>query len=254
MKLNLAALLRDTWALWQRDHALLLPLAGLTIFVPRLALQLLVPQWPMPDPEVAGDAAMQAWSEAFAIWVGNYGGWFVAVLALGLWGTLSIVALYLDRGQPTVTGGMRRGLALLPRYLLAMLLVGLPAGGMFSVAMAAPMLLIFVMVPLLYVYARTTLIAAVLAAEAPTGAVASIVRSWRLTTGNGWQLAWVLAATMLGSSIFGSMFLALGKLAPGSMAATGVAAAAATAVEVAGTLAVALVAVVAYRRLASSGT
>ena len=114
------------------------------------------------------------------------------------------------------------------------------------------------LVPLFYVYARTTLIAPALAAEAPLGAIAAILRSWRLTSGNGWQLAWLLAAVMLGSSILGGSFLALGKLAGDGAAANpvlaGLTATAATAVEAAATLAVALIGVVAYRRLASSGT
>lgn len=256
MRLDIAALLRDAWALWRRDGALLLPLVGLAIFLPRLALQLLVPAWPMPDKDATGEAAMRAWSEAFAGWVAGYGGWYVLALVAGLWGMLAVIALYLDRGRPTVTGAAGRALALLPRYILVMVLIGLPTGGLLSVALAAPLLFVVVLAPLFYVYARTTLAAAVLAAEAPVGAVAAIARSWRLTNGNGWTLAWLLAGLMLSAALIGGAVLAIGRIGGGEAqpVLAGLAAAGAVAIESAATLATALVAVAAYRRLASSGT
>ncbi|HWK37177.1 hypothetical protein [Sphingomonas sp.] len=259
MRLDSAALLRDGWALWRRDRALLLPLVGLAIFLPRLALQLLVPQWPMPEKGATGEEAMRAWSDAFAGWVGSYGGWYVAALLIGLWGVLAVVTLYLDRNRPTVVGAAGRALALLPRYILVTVLIGLPTGGLLSLALAMPLLMIAVLAPLFYVYARTTLAAAVLAGEAPIGAVAAIARSWRLTRGHGWTLAWLLAGLMLSAAVIGGAVLAIGGLGGGSgdqvhPVLVGLTAAVAVAIESAATLATALVGVAAYRRLASSGT
>ncbi|MGK6319236.1 hypothetical protein [Sphingomonas sp. DT-204] len=254
MKLDLAALLREAWALWRRDHALLIPVAGLTMFLPRLALQLLIPEWPAPEQGATGEQAMLQWSQAFAGWVGRYGGWFVLAVVIGLWGALTIVALYLDRNRPTVTGALGRGLALLPRYLIAMILVGLPTSGLLGIALAVPLLFVVVLAPIFYIYARTSLAVAVLVAEAPIGAIAAIGRSWQLTRGNGWPLAWILAGILLTSSVFGSVLLALGRIGENNPIALGIAAAAAVASESAATVATALVAIAAYRRLASRGT
>ncbi|UIJ46202.1 hypothetical protein LZK98_04415 [Sphingomonas cannabina] len=253
MKLDLAALLREAWTLWRRDRALLIPVVGVTMFLPRLAFQLLVPVWQIPE-GVTGEQAVRQLSQALADWTGRYGGWFVLTTVVGLWGALTIIALYLDRGRPTVIGALGRGLALLPRYLLAMILVGLPTAGLFALALGLPLLFVVILAPIFYIYARMSLTGTVLVAESPIGAIASIGRSWRLTLGNGWPLAWVLAGIMLASMVFGSVLVTLGHLGESNPVAVGITVAAAVAVESAATVATVLVAIAAYRRLTSKGT
>ena len=247
----------DALRAWRRDRALLLPIAGLLMFVPQYAQLLLIPELPA-RPRVADEAALVAWSEALTRWMGQWGVFYLVGPALGLFGALAIMALYLSPGRPTVGGALGRSAALLFRYVLAAILVACPLGLLMLPALAAPLLLAVVLAPILYVSARTMLIAPALVAEAPLGAVAAIARSWRLTRGRGWLLACVYAVIMLGAQTAAGLFLALGAAIGRDGAANPVAQAitdgCASLATAAAALTLALVQVSLYRRLASSGT
>ena len=74
MRITLAALLADAWAMFRRDADLLLRVAGLFFFVPTYALLLLVGPLPMPDQAIDDTTARaQAWMTQLDAWVGDYG-------------------------------------------------------------------------------------------------------------------------------------------------------------------------------------
>lgn len=254
MKIDFATPFVAAAALWRRDRALLIPLAGLFLFVPTYARLLLVPDMPM---QAAGDAsqeAMIAWTRAAAAWATRYGAWYLIPPLLALFATLAASALYVARERPTLGVAMARGLRLLPRYVLAMVLLSLPIGAVLMIALAAPVLLYVIMLPVMWLFARTMLVAPVLIAEGPVGAVGAIVRSWHLTKGNGAALTLIYAAASLIGPLIGSLFLrleALGGPNPVLVAITSAAAALAT---VAGALALVLAQVALYARLVSKGT
>lgn len=254
MRIDLAAPFRSALALWQRDRALLLPIAGLSMFVPQWAVLLLVPEMPRALAGDADDEALRAWTEAVVGWAGQHGFWYLLAPALGLFGSLTVMALYLDPRRPAVGGALGRAALLFLRYLLASVLVAMPAGALLMPALASPLLLIVVLAPVFYLFGRTMLAGPVIIGDAPIGAVAAIGRSWRLTTGHGWALACTYGAIMLGAQMVGGIFLQLGTLGGANPVIQLITDGAAAAVTASAALTLALVEVALYARLARSGT
>jgi hypothetical protein len=254
VRIDVAAPFRSAWALWRQDRPLLLPLVGLFMFVPQYALLLLVPEMPRA---LAGDAdqeALRAWTEAVVAWAGQHGVWYLLAPALGLFGSLTVMALYLDARRPPMSGALARAALLVLRYLLASVLVALPAGALLMPALASPLLLMVVLAPIFYLFGRTMLVGPAIVADAPIGAVAAIARSWRLTTGHGWLLACTYGAIMLGAQMVGGIFLKLGELGGANPVIQAITDGAAAATTAAAALTLALVEVALYSRLRRSGT
>lgn len=264
MRIDLTALLRDGWKLWRRDRALLLPLVGLLLFLPDYAVQLLVPRFTQLPDQPMDEAATRAVAEALVGWLVDYGGWILLAQLAGLWGIATLWTIYLDRRRPTLSSAFVPGLALLWRYILAMLVI---SGGVI-LGMAPIVMLLglvvpvsalgaFIIAPLFYLLARLMLIGPALAAERPLGPVAAIRRSWRLTRGQGWPLAWVVASITLAGYVVASLALVVGDLlSPAGLAnpvVVAIVAAIAVAAQCAVAVAVNLVGVAAYRRLSSNG-
>lgn len=245
MKLDFAVTLQDAWALFRRDRDLLLRLAGPFVFVPAFALALLVPEPPLPD-AAAGDNEAQAlaWAQTLTTWAGANAGWYLLAYLIGHFGTATLYALYLDPDRPDVGGALRRAGQLLARYMLAMLIVAVPAGAG---------LLLWVL-PGLYVLGRTMLTGPLLLAERPIGAAAAVLRSLALTRGSGLALMGLAAFTYLSGWLLGQPFMLVDGWMRTAGAANPVAlalvdAGAALAATAAG-MAQGLIGVAAYRRLA----
>lgn len=265
MRLDLAALLRDAVAAWRADSAVLFPLAGTTMFLPPLAARLLLPEPPArPDGELTPEA-MRVLLEQVAAWIGSYGVWHLAAAAIGSLGALVIAAIYLDRTRPALGPAFVTALGVFPRYLLAYALVllaafavGAPVIGLVALVVPASLAGFFVFVPFFYLSGRIMLIGPALVAERPLGAIAAIGRSWRLTRGNGWALAWLTAMAALTGWLVASVLLMIGDLAGTGRMANPVIVAIVSVLAVSAlaavALAMALVGIAAYRRLASSGT
>jgi hypothetical protein len=247
MKLDFATILTDAWAVFKRDRDLLLRIAAPFLFLPAFALALVVPDPPMPD-QAAGNNEAQAlaWADQVTAWASANGGWYGLAYAISFFGTSLLYALYLDRreGQLDVGAAMKRSATLFPRYLLAMLLVSLPAGAG----------LLLYAIPGLYILGRTMLTGPALFAEAPLGAVAAIRRSLSLTRGSGLPLMGLAAFSYISGWLIGEPFMMIdrwmranGQENPVVLALVDAGAAAAA---MAAGLAMALIAVSAYRRLA----
>ena len=242
MKLDFATILTDAWSLFRRDRDLLLRIAAPFLFLPAFALALVV-----PDP-AAGNSEAQAlvWADQVTAWAGANGGWYGLAYAISFFGTSLLYALYLDRrdGALDVGTAMKRSATLFPRYLLAMLLVSLPAGAG----------LLLYAIPGLYILGRTMLTGPALFAEAPLGAIAAIRRSLSLTRGSGLPLMGLAAFSYISGWLIGQPFMMVdhwmrehGQENPVVLAVVDAGAAAAA---MAAGLAMALIAVSAYRRLA----
>lgn len=244
MRIDLATILRDAWTIFRRDRDVLLRLAGPFLFLPAYALMLLVPPPPTPDTAIADShAAAQAWVEALGDWGGAHGGWFLLGYAVGNIGGAAILSLYLDRTRPDVRGALGRAASLAPRFLLAMAVISLPAG----------LGLLLWVVPGLFVLGRTMLVAPVLIAERPVGAVHAIARGWALGRGSSLALMALSALTYLAGWLVSTPFLALDQWlreSGGSPVPIAIADAGAAAVAAGSGLAGTLVALAAYRRLA----
>lgn len=244
MKINFAGVVLDAWVRFRRDSDLLLRVAGAFMFLPAFALTLFVPPMPMPDAAVT-DRQVQAqqWADALTGWIGDYSLGFAAAHLLVYFGVAVVMALYLDPATPDLREALRRTLSIYPRFVLAMILVSIPTGlGMWLV------------IPGLYILGRTMLTAPVLLAEPGTGAWGAIRRSLVLTRGSGLTLMGVAAFVYLVGLLGGQPFMLLDTWmrstgAPNPVAVA-VVDAAASAVAMITQLALALIAVSAYRRLA----
>lgn len=249
MKLSFSAPFLDAGAAWRRDGAVLLPLAGLAFFLAPYAAQLLLP--PLPTlPTTNDEAAARAWMAGMQAWAGRYGLFYLLSPLIALFGSLSIFTLYLTRERPTLGEAMARAVRLLPRYLLATILVSLPMAGMLMLATITPVLLVIAAGPIFYVYGRTMLMGPVIVAEAPVGAVAAITRSWALTAGHGWIAAATYAAIFLVPGLIGSVLLSLASAGGANPVILAIGAGLACLVAAGGALLLALVQVSLYRRLA----
>lgn len=179
MKINLPGVFTDAWGLFSRHREVVLTVAALFIFLPTLALLLLVPIAPPWPESSATEPEIQAAANLLAAWIVDNGSMFMAAGLLSLYGSLSITAFLIDPDSDDLRGALGRALGLMPRYVLAALLILLPASlGLFVL-----------IVPGLYIMGRTMLIGPLLIADRPITATAAIMRSIKLTRGNGLMLA-----------------------------------------------------------------
>ncbi len=196
MKINLPGVFTDAWGLFQRHREVLLSVAALFIFVPTLALLLLVPVAP-PWPESgATEPEIQAAANLLAAWIVDNGSMFIGAGILSLYGSLAISAFLLDPDSDDLRAAMARALGLLPRYALAALLIAVPASlGLFVL-----------IVPGLYIMGRTMLISPLLITDRPITATAAIMRSITLTRGNGLMLAGLTGIGLIAGQFLPSPF------------------------------------------------
>ena len=118
----------------------------------------------------------------------------------------ALVVLYLSPRRATVGRALVEALTLLPRLVLASILVWLPVGLIGLLLMRVP----FLLVPVLaLVMARMLLIAPALIAARPIGAIAAIGRSFRLTRGNMLALASIVLAVLIAQALIQVLFLAV---------------------------------------------
>lgn len=254
MRLRASTIYGDAWAAWRRDWDVLTAIAGTFVFLPQLALLLLVPA----GPDAAGltttdpnDPAFRAWMEAFSTWLLSYGIWYVVVLAIVAYGQFALVATYLATPRGTVGTALGTALRLLLRLMLAWTIWTLP------LALLSPLLLQFpflIMPVLALIAGRMMLVAPAILAARPIGAVAAIGRSLTLTRGLTLLLAGVMLSILLAQFLVAIPFVALdewiAKYAPNPIARVIVDTITAGASALA-TVATALVQVAAWRRLSS---
>lgn len=241
MPIRIQTVLSDAWALFRQGRDWMLAVAGLFLFLPTLALALFVPRWPVaPAGEGVGrDERMLAWAASVTDWVAANGVWYVLAYAVTTFGTATIYAGLLNREAGDVREALRRAGMLLPRYLLATILVAIPTGaGLF-----------LWLLPGLYIMGRTMLTGPALIAEQPLGAGTAVARSFSLSSGAGLPLMALASLVLLGGFVLAQPFAGTGSGPAdgglvGALLAVGLAA-----VSAATSLAQALVAASAYRRL-----
>jgi hypothetical protein len=234
----------DAWALFRSERSLLLPIAGLFLFVPQLAQLLLLPE----VPEIPLDRSPQnlaTWFEgSYSAWATIAGPWILLGYLLVLFGSATILALFLDAGRLDVASALRRALGLTPRYLLASILIGIPVG-------IGSWLLVL---PGIYLLGRLMLTGPAVMATPSVGAVRAAATSWRLTRRAQMATTALAALTMLAAMIAPLPFLSLassmraaGAVNPVALAMLEIGAAAAITASV---LALLLVEIAVWRQLA----
>lgn len=246
MRFDSKSVLTDALAMWRADGDLLLRVSAAFLFLPQFAMLLLLP--PMPPIAVTAemtDAEQRALAQGIVEWASAYGGWYLLGAVLVQAGALIVLMLYLRRLD--LRGAMGQGLALFPRYVLAMIVVGMPLG--------LGVLTIVLLLPGLYLLGRLIAVGPALVAEAPLSVARSVSRSWALSRGHGFALAGLVSLTIIGGALLAAPFTLIDKAlragAP-NMVAIAMADAAAAAITAAALLAATLVQIAAYRRLVAS--
>jgi hypothetical protein len=247
--------MRDAWQLWRSDWNVLTAVGGLFVFVPALAIAMLIPD--MPAPPAAGEAvpgsvAMNAYEQSLTVWMVNYGGWQIAAQAVVLFGQLALVALYLAGDRPATGKALIVAARRYPLLVLAGLIIAVPIAAALLLAQALPLLMAAFFVLVFWVLARTIALAPTLLAEAPIGALGAITRSLHLTRGNTLALAGAVMTVILAMTIatwpFEQLDAWMVAHAPNPIARAMVDAVAAS-ITMLGGIAMSLLQVAAYRRL-----
>lgn len=235
--------LADAWDLFRRDRDWLLRVAGPFLFLPAFALALLVPAAPVAFLSGAGsnEADTLARAARLTAWLRAYGHWHLLANGLGLFGAAALYSAYLDGRAPDIRTTLARAATLLPRYLIAMLLVAAPTGAG----------LYLWILPGLYVMGRALLVGPVLVAERPVSALSALARSFRLSRGLGVPMMALAATSLLGALVVAQPFAALDAAAKQSVTVAVIAAAGLGVSATIGTIAQVLIAVCVYRRLGS---
>lgn len=246
MTLDVAGVFRDAWRMWKRDRDLLLGVAGLFVFLPQLALLLLVPD-PIAMPASGADAdAIRAWFDQSIQWYSDNGAAIVAADACALFGSLTILILYLSGGErPDLRAALGRAVLLLPRYLFAALLVLIPV--------SFGLLLIL---PGIYLQGRLLLVGPALVAEQPLAAIGAVRRSVALSRGLALLMSGLACIMLFGGQVLAAPFIGLGDALDGAPRANPVVAlllgSGAAAALTFAALATILIRVALYRRLIAS--
>ncbi len=176
------ALLGDAWRQWRADGGVLSAVAGMFVFLPALAGQMLISRTAMsppvpPRPSASGvidDASAAAYLAEAGAWLATTGTWLAILYVIGHFAVLTMLTLYLD-DRPTVAQALIAAVRRLPVYLVTMLLVALP------VALGFAMLIL----PGFYASARLCLAGPALVAGRAAGPIDAFRKSLALTRGNG---------------------------------------------------------------------
>ena len=196
MKINLPGAFADAWGMFRQQREVLIAIVGLFIFLPTLALLLLVPVAPPWPDSTATDAEIRSAAALLADWLVGNSRWFLAAALASLYASMTICVVLLDRRSADVSAALARALQLTPRYMLAALLILVPASlGLFMLVL-----------PGLYVMGRTMMIAPVLVVEQPITATSAIMRSIALSRRNGLALAALTGLGLLAGQLLPSPF------------------------------------------------
>jgi len=208
MKFDMGQAWNTATGLLSKNKDVVLIVAGVFIFLPTLALNLLVPGLGQPpaNPEDT-DAIVSALVETYQ----EYWWAFLASALIQAVGTLALLTLLTDTSRPTVGEALKQGgYGILPylgtQILLGLgtaLVIGLPIG--VAVSSRSPALitiLAFVAIPAaFYVLIKTVLITPVIAIEKIYNPVRIIKRSWTLTSGNSLRLLGFFALIIIAMGI-----------------------------------------------------
>ena len=239
MTLTVTRVLADAGALWRRDRDLLVRVAAPFLFLPEYAMKLLVPQ-PVPV-----EGAVVPFADALQVQAQFISDHLLAYLLEAAAVQFGLAALFALYTKGDVRGALRRGALLWPRLMLAGVLVGLP--GTMGLVLIVPGLIVF---------GRAILTGPLLAGEPRISAMGAVLRSVRLTRGSTLAVAGLAAVSLLlraAEMPFDQLDLWLrGLHAPNPVARAVIDAAGAGASALA-QVAACLLAVAAYRGLASRG-
>ena len=193
MKFDMGRAWSEATAMLGANKELLAVIAGIFIFLPNLALAMLVPEMmtgpTQVDPENPG-AAIQAFYAENGLW------FFILAIVQSV-GTLALLALLNDR-RPTVGEAIRIGFVTLIPYLVAQIIMVLGLGivlvlpvvlaSSLAGAAVAVVLGLLATVAFVYVMVKVSLVSPEMVIGSNLNPIAALRNSWRLTKGNSLRL------------------------------------------------------------------
>lgn len=187
MRLDLGRIWAEASAMLRANRDAVSGIAGMFILMPGIISAWALPD-PAPLPKNAGLADMLDANSAYVL-----ANWplITAAAMVVAFGSLSLLALLIDRDRPTVGQSLRIGLATLPFYMLGNLLQS------FIIVFG----LMLLVVPGLYLIGRFICLAPVVVAERTRRPLDMLRRSAELTRHNGWRLLLLLGITFLISRV-----------------------------------------------------
>ena len=250
MTFDVAGVLRDAWAMAKRDRDVLIAVGGLLIFLPQLAVLLLITQpLSIPPDFQTNPAVQQAFVPHMQAWLAaNLPGLLAAVAAI-LIAQITLTSLYVDRSRPTVAKALLHA----PLRFLPTLLIALVASPLALSIQLLPLLI----VPAAYLEGRLLLSMPTLLGQAPLSAIGAIRASWQRTAGHGLASAGLACIAVLPPILLAQPLDLLGRAMNGAPMANPAVAAlicgCGALVVASGAVAKILIEVALYRRL-NSGT
>ncbi len=225
----------DAVALLMGNLGLIATVLGIFYFLPAFTIALLFPEISNPTPpEIPPGASPEAAIEIFSGYIGDAyaGAWPFLIIGLlaQFAGAIATLALFSDRGAPTVGEAIKTGIQGTPSYLASQVIVmiGVVAlisliGGLaiaISPLLGIPVILLMV-VGFVYIAIKLTLVPAIIGMEGVLNPIAAMKRSWVLTKGNSILLFvffLVLLITVgliavISSMVFGTIFSIVGGTA-----------------------------------------
>jgi hypothetical protein len=194
MTLRLADLFADAKTLWQRERALVLPVAGLFFLLPSLGVLLLMARSAPALETLPDQAALLAFYKQFIS--ANVVPIALAYLAVD-YGIFALFNLYLNGGGRTLGQVLAQALRRLFPFLVLELAVSIAFQLGFSLFIA----------PGLFVFARTWLAAPAYAARPEAGLIEAFRQGWVRSGGVRWLQFLVVAAVVFVAGI-GAMAVA----------------------------------------------
>jgi hypothetical protein len=194
MTLRLADLFADAKTLWQRERALVLPVAGLFFLLPSLGVLLLMARSAPALETLPDQAALLAFYKQFI--AANVVPIALAYLAVD-YGIFALFNLYLNGGGRTLGQVLAQALRRLFPFLVLELAVSIAFQLGFSLFIA----------PGLFVFARTWLAAPAYAARPEAGLIEAFRQGWVRSGGVRWLQFLVVAAVVFVAGI-GAMAVA----------------------------------------------
>lgn len=235
MNVTFSGIFKDAADLWRRDRDLLSRIGAIFFFLPALASQFFLPA---PDLSGSNQAEMNA---ALLKWMSSYGGWMFAQLAVVAFGSGVIFLMFLSVDRPALVQALKRMIRLFPSLLLTWTLV------LLAMSLGSMLLLVVAF----YMGGRALLSGALVVAEPERGPIGSIVESVKLSHRRGWMFSAVGLLVVAGSYALAAVPQLGITVLSGAGAANQLALAPlqllSSAASAAGTLALVLVQISAYR-------
>lgn len=218
--------------LLKSNFGLIATIVGLFYFLPTFAIGVLFPEMAnSQQPEIpAGadfDRVVEIMSGTFQELYADTWPFILIVSLIQYVGSLSVLALFMDRGSPTVGEAVMTGVRGAPSYLATQIIFGVGIGLLFGLILAlavavSPLIgiLFLLAIPIaIYAIIKLLLVPAVIAMDGVLNPISAMKLSWQLTKGNSLMIFIfvVVIFVVLGlislvvSLVFGTVFAAFGS-------------------------------------------